>query len=352
MITAKIGGTSVTASNLRYLNEIITPYHNCLVVSAIGKEYVGDVKTTDLLQRYFYTRSAQVWDRIADKYRRLVQTNGINVDIDKLLYDARRRAEMYDVNYCMSLGEELSARTVAAYMSAQYIEAADAVAFCKGKLQYGQTYARIRRLFGECALGVVGGFYGGDVSDDGCRCTLPRGGGDVSGALFAHALGSSLYENWTDVYGVCVANPVKVFDAATVPNLSYAQMLALANAGAEVLHPNAIYPVRQKAIPIKIGNFTNPRGADTLVCNCPCRSKLLSVAERSLSGGSTVTTILHNCAVGHIMRVIADFLHDDVGASDCLSHGAESVAFGRGTVRIVTDRSVLCALYRYLSERL
>lgn len=351
MITAKIGGTSVTASNLAHLHDIITPQHNCIVVSAIGKEFADDVKTTDLLQQYYYTQSPHTWRQICDKYRRLVQVNAIDIDIDKLLYNARCRAVLYDVNYCMSLGEELSAQTVAAYLSAQYIEAENAVFFYDGKPMYRRTYTRIRRLFDQCKLGVTGGFYGYDVHS-GRRCTFPRGGGDISGALFARALNSTLYENWTDVYGVCVANPAKVASAVTVPHLSYAQMLLLANSGAEVLHPDAIYPVRAKAIPIRIGNFTNPNGASTLICNCPCTNKLLSVAERSQTHG-VITTILHTCSTERLMRVVSDFFAQcRCGAADMPQVLLLNAFYGCGVARMHTDKSVLNALYKYLAANL
>ena len=66
---------------------------------------------------------------------------------------------------------------------------------------------------------------------------------------------SSLYENWTDVYGVCVADPVKVYGVSTIRSMSYSEMRALSRGGAEVLHPSAISPAERFSIPIKIGNF-------------------------------------------------------------------------------------------------
>ena len=97
MITAKFGGTSITARNLFHLKEIITPFHNCVVVSAIGKEHYGDTKTTDLLREYYLTHSESVWQQIADKYARMVEYNAIEVDVDALLQDAKRRALAFDV---------------------------------------------------------------------------------------------------------------------------------------------------------------------------------------------------------------------------------------------------------------
>ncbi len=36
--------------------KIISPFHKVVVVSAVGKEFSSDVKTTDLLEKYFFRR--------------------------------------------------------------------------------------------------------------------------------------------------------------------------------------------------------------------------------------------------------------------------------------------------------
>lgn len=354
MITAKLGGTSVTPRNLYHLKEILTPFHKCIVVSAVGKEHFNDIKTTDLLSEFFYTQSEAVWAKIADKYRRLVEVNGIDIDVDRLLSSAKSRATEYNLQYCMSLGEELSAKTVAKFINAKYVEAQDVVRFKCGKLSKRQTYANIKTALKGVNLAVVGGFYGG------CECgriTFSRGGSDVSGAIFAAATNSALYENWTDVNGVCVANPSKVHGVATVDSMSYDEMLMLSLAGAEVLHPDAVAPVKQKAIPIKIGNFCNPFGVSTLVGNCPSRDKLLSIAEKVVDGGRIETTVLHSFSDWQIAEIISQFLQstqetvlyfDAVHTTSGLT--VHKVEFTPNVARIVTDKSILNGLYSHFQS--
>jgi aspartate kinase len=37
--------------------------------------------------------------------------------------------------------------------------------------------------------------------------TFPRGGSDITGAVVARAVGAAVYENWTDVSGLLMADP-------------------------------------------------------------------------------------------------------------------------------------------------
>ena len=351
MITTKFGGTAVTPRNLKYIRQILTPYHKIVVVSAVGKEYKDDVKTTDLLREYYETQQDSLWDKIADKYRRLVEVNGVAVDIDSILADAKRRALQHSVEYCTSLGEELSAKVVANFLNAHYLEAEELVRFNCGKCDYEQTYANIQLALEGVSLAVVGGFYGGTATG---RQTFSRGGSDVTGAIFAAATNSTIYENWTDVSGVCVANPVKVANVTTVDGMSYGEMRMLSLAGAEVLHPDAVAPVEALAIPIKIGNFFNPYGRSTLISSCPSVNRLLSIAEKQ-ADGKMVTTVLHSYPRWQITRLISRFLKKNTVELHFFNNAQEVSAlkvydleFADNLVRITTDVSILNQLYKTL----
>jgi len=312
MITAKFGGTAVTAQNLRSLKSIITPHHKCVVVSAVGREHPKDVKTTDLLIRHF-CGDPLAWGKICQKYRRLVEVNGVQIDVDKLLFDAERRSRAFDLAYCMSLGEELAARIVAKFLNAQYVEAQDVVVFRGKRLALSQTLSNVKSAFSGLSCGVVGGFYGGVCANSVAsshltqstapRQIFPRGGGDITGAICAAATDSTLYENWTDVYGVCLADPKSVCGVTTAPNLSYAEMRLLSQNGAEVLHSQAVNYVAKRAIPIKIGNYLNPEGASTLVSNCPSGLPLL-LATEEVNGGVYHTTVLYTLPTQQAVQLL------------------------------------------------
>lgn len=300
MITAKFGGTAVTAQNLHCIKSILTPFHKCVVVSAVGREHPRDDKVTDLLMRH-YSGDPLAWGKICQKYRRLVEVNGVQIDVDALLYDAERRSRAYDLAYCLSLGEELAARIVAKFLNACYVEAQDVVVFNGKRLALSATFANVKSAFLGLSRGVMGGFYGGLLNKSHRQKSLsrqaaprqifPRGGGDITGAICAVATDSALYENWTDVYGVCLADPKRVGGVTTAPNLSYAEMRLLSQNGAEVLHSQAVNFVARRGIPIKIGNYLNPQGAATLVSNCPSGLPLL-LATEVLSKSVYHTTVL------------------------------------------------------------
>lgn len=350
MITAKFGGTAITPRNLVYVKNIITPAHKRVVVSAVGRESPRDVKTTDLLERYYTDGDDMDWNAVADKYKRLTLSNAINADVDELLFEAKTRARRFNKAYCMSLGEELSAKLVSSYLGFTYVEAEQIVRFNKRGLAYKDTIELMNNAFRGVDCLVTGGYYGGCNFG---RQTFSRGGSDVTGALVAVASASSLYENWTDASGVCVATPVSVDGVYTLGGISYRQMRNLSYAGAEVLHPDAVTPVERAGIPIRIGNFFHPDGASTLVSYCRSDNAILSVAERK-QDGYYVTTVLHSMPLGRISGLIAEFLSQSIQTAEYMNCRIQhdplavvSAEYGADTARLVTKVSVINRLYKF-----
>ena len=52
---------------------------------------------------------------------------------------------------------------------------------------------------------IIPGFYGSFPNKD--VKLMTRGGGDVTGAIVASLANADVYENWTDVSGVLMADP-------------------------------------------------------------------------------------------------------------------------------------------------
>ncbi len=328
----------MTAQNFGCLKQILTQDHRCVVVSAVGKEHPTDQKTTDLLIAH-YNGDGDAWKKIAQKYKKLVSVNGVEVDVERLLHDAKQRSLQGSLAYCMSLGEELSAKIAAKYLKCAYIEAEGYVCFDSfGKLQWKQTKNNLKSLFQGLERGVIGGFYGGSTNG---RQVFSRGGSDVTGAICALATSSSLYENFTDVNGVCVANPKVVPFAETVANLSYAEMYLLAQSGAEVLHPDAVRFAQKRAIPIRVANYLNVNAADTLVSNCPSKKAFLSVTQREIDG-KTVTTVLHRMSFNKLQQYLCELseVTENCHANKILWCKTNEVC-----VQICSKRSILPTVY-------
>ncbi len=94
---------------------------------------------------------------------------------------------------------------------------------------------------------------------------LGRGGSDVSAALLAANLNAKLCEIWTDVPGICTANPHVLPHARLLKQLSYDEAQEIASMGAKVLHPNCIPPVRKANIPMAVRFTRMPQHSGTKI---------------------------------------------------------------------------------------
>jgi aspartate kinase len=118
---------------------------------------------------------------------------------------------------------------------------------------------------------------------DGRVRTLTRGGSDITGALAAAALDADVYENWTDVSGILMADPRIVDDPAPIPFITYSELRELSYIGAQVLHEGTIFPVREKNIPLNIRNTNAPDHPGTVIME--------SIEEEKEIGSSFITGI-------------------------------------------------------------
>lgn len=339
MITSKFGGTSVTPQNFQQLKKLVAP-NGCIVVSAIGKEFVGDQKVTDLLFRHF-RGDESAWGKITDKFVRLVTVNGVQVDIEKLLFQAKRRS-LISLPHCLSLGEELTAKVASHYLDVPYLEADELFRFEKDKLNVKRTLANLKCAFCGLESGVIGGFYGGCENG---RATFSRGGGDVSGALCAVATDSVLYQNFTDVNGVCNADPKLVSWAQTIPQLSYQQMFLLAKCGAVVLHPDAVKLAQTFGVPVQVANSCNVNAQSTLISNCPSIRPFLAVTE-SFADGVFRATVLHSMFQKEVFCRLQLLEGDSGGKFNCI----KSIKVTENVVQIQSKVSVLRELFQAFSQ--
>ena len=117
---------------------------------------------------------------------------------------------------------------------------------------------------------------------DGHIKTFSRGGSDITGALAAAALDADVYENWTDVSGILMADPRIVDDPAPIRHLTYGELRELSYIGAQVLHEGTIFPVREKNIPLNIRNTNEPEHPGTTI---------LESIEEDTNDGSFITGI-------------------------------------------------------------
>ena len=116
---------------------------------------------------------------------------------------------------------------------------------CKARVIITQGFIAKNRI-GECVL-------------------LGRGGSDVSGAYFAVMSNSKRLEIWSDVPGIFTANPKEISSARLLKYLDYDEAQEIASAGAKVLHPRCIGPVKRASIPLHLYSTVHPEIEGTVI---------------------------------------------------------------------------------------
>jgi aspartate kinase len=113
----------------------------------------------------------------------------------------------------------------------------------------------IERLQADLQAGVVpviAGFQG--VNEQGEITTLGRGGSDATAVALAAALGAKECQIFTDVDGVCSADPRIVPEAELLSKVSYDEMLQMASLGAKVLQTQSVELACQNNVALRVGH--------------------------------------------------------------------------------------------------
>ena len=270
---AKFGGSSMAdAVQYRKVRDIILadPGRRVVVVSAAGKRNSADHKLTDLLYLchahvQYGVDCTPVFNMITSRYLEIRDELGLDVDLETEFAALKKRLDAKKVSQdeLVSRGEYYSAKLMAAYLDFQFVDAADWVKFnMDGTVDKKASYAALKsQVLGKGI--VTPGFYG--VMPGGDIRTFTRGGSDITGALAAAALDAGMYENWTDVSGILMADPRIVENPQPIPEVTYDELRELSYAGAQVLHEGTIFPVREKNIPLNIRNTNDPSHPGTMI---------------------------------------------------------------------------------------
>ena len=273
MIVTKFGGSSMAdAGQYRKIRDIIlsNPDRKVVVVSAAGKRFKNDHKLTDLLylchaHTQYGVDCTPIFDMICSRYIEIRDALNISLDLETEFDALKKRLDAKAVSQdeLVSRGEYFSAKLMAAFLGFQFIDSADWVRFnFDATVDQEATYAALKGLYAGTGA-VIPGFYG--VMPDNHIKTFSRGGSDITGSLAAAALDAEVYENWTDVSGILMADPRIVDNPQAIPEVTYDELRELSYSGAQVLHEDCIFPVREKNIPVNIRNTNAPNDPGTLI---------------------------------------------------------------------------------------
>lgn len=281
----KFGGSSLAdAEQFKKVAAIIKSdeARRFVVASAPGKRYDEDIKVTDMLYSCYKLVKEnkdidEAFKLIEDRYNGIIKDLGLDFWLQPE-FDRIKNAIVHHAgrDYIASRGEYLNSMILAKFLGYDFIDAEDGIFFTEnGELDTEKTNEELTKILKEHTHAVVPGFYG--VMPNGTIKTFSRGGSDITGSIVARAISADIYENWTDVSGMLMADPRCVKNPKVISTITYRELRELSYMGATVMHEDAIFPVREKGIPINIRNTNRPEDAGTMIVSTVDSNKVDTV---------------------------------------------------------------------------
>ena len=351
----KFGGSSVAgADQFKKVRDIVLsdPSRRVVVISAAGKRDPRDHKLTDLLylchaHLTYGFPGDEILQAIRERFTSIRDDLGLSYrvedDFDALCARLNRDTS---VDELVSRGEYFTSKLMAEYLGYTFVDAADCVFFTfDGQFDREKTDPAIVGALEKYGNIVIPGFYG--RSPTGKIKVMSRGGSDISGALAAAAVGADVYENWTDVSGILMADPKIVPDPRPIPKITFAELRELAYMGASVLHEDSILPVKEKGIPLNIRNTNCPGDPGTMIVENAGEE---AEQDRPITGiaGRRNFTIL---TVRKRSMTTTQALRDVLEITERYHAGAEHITLGLDSFALVIATAALESnLYDILSD--
>jgi diaminopimelate decarboxylase/aspartate kinase len=266
----------------------------------------------------------------------------------------------------MAQGELMATRLGASYLLSQGldVEWVDARTVLKAEQRKNAT-VRATYLSATCAfepdlelqqrwsrpgtVWISQGFIASDEAGD--TVLLGRGGSDTSGAYFAAKLQARRFETWTDVPGMFSANPRSVPTARLLRALEYDEAQEIASAGAKVLHPRCIMPVKQYGIPLYVYATHTPKLEGTVITthggNVAAQVKAVTIKKNITLVSMETVGMWHS--VGFLADAFQVFKQHGLSI-DLVSTSETSVTVSLDPAANALDRAALDALVLDLSK--
>lgn len=315
----KFGGSSLaSAEQFKKVAEIIhaDKTRRYVVPSAPGKRFKEDNKVTDMLYDCYDLAEAggnfkKALLEIRERYQEIIAGLNLEVSLDEEFKIIEKKfQEKVGRDYAASRGEYLNGIVLSAYLGFEFIDAAEVIFFADGEDTWdeGRTIEVLSGRLKGCKNAVIPGFYGS--LPDGRIKTFSRGGSDITGSIVAQAAGVDVYENWTDVSGVLIADPRIINNPKGIDVITYRELRELSYMGFNVLHEDAIFPVRHEGIPINIRNTNSPDDEGTwIVGSTGQKSKYVITGIAGKKGFCSVSVEkdMMNSEIGFGRKVLSAF---------------------------------------------
>ena len=352
---AKFGGSSVAgAEQFRKVREIVEADESrrIVVISAAGKRSSDDHKMTDLLYLVhahltYGVSCEEILRTVEHRLTEIRDELSIPVDIESELRAFEKKlSKDSSADEIVSRGEYFTAKLMAAYLGFAFVDAADCIFFgLDGTLDRETTDAAIAEELERHGRIVIPGFYG--QLPTGRLRVMSRGGSDITGAIAAAAVNADVYENWTDVSGILMADPRIVENPSPIEKITYAELRELALMGASVLHEESVQPVREKGIALNIRNTNRPQDPGTLIVETVSDQEQTDRFITGIAGRKNftiVTVYKHSMKLSHSLRQALEIF-------DRYNAPVEHITLGLDTFALVSSSSALGdAIYDVIAE--
>lgn len=345
-IACKFGGSSVAdASQFKKVRAILeeNPARSIVVVSAPGKRVKTEAKVTDLLYLChdmaqmgadYEATFALIYTRYLEIAKELSIATRIGVELEKFSEELERGVSR---DFVASRGEYFNGILMAEYLEAEFIDPADYVVITPAGLVAPETYERLgKRIADASKRYVIPGFYGRDQR--GQIKTFSRGGSDISGAIAARAAHADLYENWSDVSGLLMADPSIVENPRPMSEVSYREIRELSYMGAAVFHDEAILPVREARIPICIKNTNQPSHPGTRIVSELSAIEHKTTEIAGIAGKKGFSMI---CVEKSLMNKEVGFAYRLLGIMEALKISVEHCPSSIDGMNVIVDTKTL-----------
>lgn len=323
----KFGGSSLaSADQFKKVAKIISEdkERRFVVPSAPGKRFPKDKKVTDMLYSCYAAVTGKggegkmltEMNDIKARYQEIIDGLGLKLSLeDEFKIITENFLKKAGPDYAASRGEYLNGIIMANYLGFEFIDSAEVIKFKdNGEFDSELTNQILAERLKSVVNAVIPGFYGS--YPDGRIKTFSRGGSDITGSIVARAVMADVYENWTDVSGVLVADPRVVENPEVIDTITYKELRELCYMGFTVLHEDALFPVRREGIPINIRNTNSPKDNGTWIVESTCQKPkytITGVAGRKGFCSINIEKDMMNSEVGFGRKVLQAF--EDNGIS-------------------------------------
>ncbi|MFY0628861.1 MAG: aspartate kinase [Flavobacteriaceae bacterium] len=134
----------------------------------------------------------------------------------------------------------------------------------------------LKRNFSQTYItqGFICRDYDGNISN------LERGGSDYTASLIGAVLEVEEIQIWTDIDGMHNNDPRYVDNTFSLKEISFDEAAELAYFGAKILHPQSLYPAKEKNISVRLKNTFSPEKKGTIIRNSTVNDGVTSIAAK------------------------------------------------------------------------